>query len=91
MKTTITRQRKGFSSFIDSNGSVNFKLYNTIILSVKDKVMTFNTGGFKTRHTKNCLNDVIPSGFRVFQKDFDWFVDGPTGTIEFVDGLKVSM
>lgn len=87
------RNRKGLA-VIRYDGKTVAQLYDTIILvkNHNDGTIQLNTGGYETRHTKNCMNDLLPSGFSVFQKNFTWFVSLPNGkTIHFVDNMVINM
>ena len=59
------------------------KLYDTNIVMIQetwqgsDKVrcITLNHGGWRTKHTKKCINLVLaPYGLSLKQKNFDWWV-----------------
>ena len=79
------RQRKGLSVWTNE-GKEYHRLYNTIIVERDGDKVTLNTGGWKTNHTKNCMNDFLKLfGFGVFQKDFVWYVRGPSDTVRFDD------
>jgi len=56
--------------------------------------VTLNSGGHETYTTKKRMNEVSEEyrlGFRVFQKDHQWFVKLPTGSVvEFRDGMTFS-
>jgi len=86
---TIKGQRKGLE-VLNDDGKEYHKLYDTVIVEHKGDKVTLNTGGWKTNHTKNCMNDFLKRfGFGVFQKDFKWYVKGPNETFSF-DEDKVS-
>lgn len=85
------KTRKGLFNYTDSNGSVNWKLYDTVIVQRVDHQFKLYTNGFRTNHTKNCINDIIgPMGYKVFQKGFEWYVqkDG-VETWEFREGFSI--
>ena len=74
------RQRKGLSVWNVGDKEYH-RLYNTVIVDFnhdsEDRTVTLNTGGWKTNHTKNCMNDFLKRfGFKVYQKDFVWYVMG---------------
>ena len=85
----IKGQRKGLS--VHNFGDKEYhRLYNTIIVYRDGDKVTLGTDGWKTNHTKNCMNDFLRRfGFKVFQKDFKWYVKGQSGTVRFYDD-KVS-
>jgi len=72
---------------------VNWKLYNTVIVVIQNNEILLNSGGYKTRHTKNCINDILPSGYKLFQKDFEWFVElyETNTTIPFTDNMTITV
>jgi len=86
------KQRKGLSTYTDSDGSVNFKLYDTVILKIKNNKLILNSGGWITNHTKNCINDNLPPEYKLYQKNYNWYVDTPTSKkIKFEDNIIISI
>lgn len=86
------KNRKGLFTFLDSDGSTNFQLYNTVIVTTRPDGVRLNSGGFKTNHTKNCINDIInPLGIRLYQKNFEWFIEylDTKKVVEFNDGMLI--
>jgi hypothetical protein len=74
------RQRKGLSVWNVGDKEYH-KLYDTVIVDYnhdsEGRTVTLNTGGWKTNHTKNCMNDFLKRfGFKVSQMDFVWYVTG---------------
>jgi len=51
------------------------KFHRTIILSFSRDGWAFHTGGYFTKTTKARLNEFMPSGYCVSQKDFTWFIE----------------
>jgi len=80
--------RKGLHH-VSAKGTEIAQLYDTVIMYRRGSKMFLNSGGWKTRHTKNCLNDVLPYGFSVYQKNFEWFLNTPEGTIPFKDNMEI--
>ena len=82
------RQRKGLSVWNIGNKEY-YKLYDTVIVIAEhledgSTRIRLNHNGFKTNHTKNCMNDFLSRfGFKVFQKDFKWYVRGKEIPFEF--------
>lgn len=83
----IKGQRKGLSIF-NIGDKEYYKLYDTVIVTKEshpwgDKI-TLDHGGWKTNHTKNCINDFLSRyDFKVFQKDFQWFILGQIAPFSF--------
>lgn len=84
------KTRKGLTR-IEHEGTTLYNLYNTVILADNGKYIKLNTNGWKTRHTKNCMNDNLPEGYRVFQRDFEWYVTTPKGTLDYTDEMVLTL
>ena len=79
----IKGQRKGLSVWNVGDKEYH-RLYNTIIVERDGDKVTLNTGGWKTNHTKNCMNDFLKLfGFGVVQKDFVWYIRGREVSFSF--------
>lgn len=46
---------------------------NVIMIIYRDRIEPLD-GGWRTRTTKDRLNEYLPRGFFVFQKNFEWFI-----------------
>ena len=84
----IKGKRKGLEIFNIGNKEY-YKLYDTVIVIAEhlddgSTRIRLNHNGFKTNHTKNCMNDFLSRfGFKVYQKDFVWYVKGREVSFEF--------
>ena len=84
----IKGQRKGLEIF-NIGDKEYYKLYDTVIVIREIQAdgshrIRLNHNGFKTNHTKNCMNDFLRRfGFKVYQKDFVWYVKGRELSFEF--------
>ena len=82
------RQRKGLEIF-NIGDKEYYKLYDTVIVIREIQAngshrIRLNHNGWKTNHTKNCMNDFLKRfGFKVYQKDFKWYVRGREVPFEF--------
>ena len=55
-------------------------LHDTVIVRVFEDRIEYNTGGYNTVTTKERMNQFALDGQRVYQKDFQWYVNGqPVG------------
>jgi len=83
-----TKNRTGLS-VIDNQAL----LYQTKIVKVIDNVLILNSGGWKGKHTKTCINDLIrPLGFHLYQRDFQWYVLTPElKEVEFTDNIELEL
>ena len=68
------------------------RLHDTDILTFQADHVKLDSGGWRTHTTKARINQYLPSGVRVTQKDFEWFVeDSRDHTVKpFVDGMTIS-
>lgn len=93
------KNRKGLSSYttlvknenaVTQNVTV-YHLYQTNILEVYPDKLKLNSGGWYTRHIKNCINDNLPAGYRVFQSKLEWYVETPNGVIDFDNNMVIEI
>ena len=59
----------------------------------KNQALKLNTGGWATVTTKSRLNailDQLITGARVFQRDFNWYLNYNNQTHDFMDGMILS-
>lgn len=67
-----------------NTGEVQY--HNTVVVQFTDKFIWLKHGGWMTQTTRNRMNQASNQfglGFRVFQKDFEWFVTYQGKTIPF--------
>lgn len=90
------KNRKGLFNFtreFDEQGQpqlqVIYKLYETEVLRIDNNGFKLDSGGWLTMHTKNCMNDNLPSGYKVFQKRGEWFLTTPDEVLDFEDNMIV--
>ena len=55
----------------------HFYHQNLIVKELSDKFV-IDSCGFKTKTTKERINRYIPSGYKVFQEDFKWYIKTPS-------------
>jgi len=67
------------------------QLYDTLIYEQDKDGIRLNSGGFRTKHTKNCINDLLPSGYRLYQRDFTWYVETPCSELPFTDNMVLDL
>jgi len=86
------KQRKGLGIITNIDGfSIIAQLYDTKIFKQKGNEITLNSGGFRTTHTKNCINDLLPSNFRLYQKKGNWYLETPETTLDFSDNMTFNI
>ena len=68
------------------------RLYDTHVLIAEQGQIKLNSGGFKTNHTKNVINDFLPMGYKVYQENFTWYVKCPDGgSLTFEDDMIIKV
>ncbi len=77
---------------VDYPTSEAIRLHDTDILTFEADHVTLNSGGWQTHTTKARLNEYLPAGVHVEQKNFDWYVvDSRDNTRkEFQDGMTIA-
>lgn len=63
--------------------------HQTPVVEKEGNRYILNTGGYETKTTKRRINRYLPSGYKLYQKDFTWYLDTPEGTQEFFDKMEV--
>jgi len=73
------------------DGTTRVRYHYTDVVSFDRDMVTLDTGGWETATTKLRMNQAscqFGLGYRVYQKDFDWFVTTPNGnTVEFTGNI----
>ena len=62
----------------DDDGTTHVTYHGTRVVSVNDTTITLRTGGGRTATTKLRMNQASNQfglGYRVFQKDYEWYVN----------------
>ena len=67
------KKRSGLN-VVNHEGQIIAQLYDTTIFIKKDNHFKLNSGGWRTKHTKNCINDLLPARLHLYQKDFEWYL-----------------
>jgi hypothetical protein len=83
------------TTYRELNGSVIIRYHDTDIFTKKGDIITLNTGGYKTKTTKERMNQSLANYFipaRVFQKDFEFYLKYKNKTIKFEnDSLTIKL
>ena len=75
---------------------VDIMLHWTVIYSIdKNTAITLNSGGWHSVTTKDRMNRFLPYGWRVFQRDFQWFVGRRIALLdlefEYEEGFRIQL
>lgn len=77
--------------FGNGNVAVNYHDTRVVLANGNTGAVRLDSGGWKTQTTKTRMNQFANQygmKFRVFQLRGDWYVETPSGTIEFTDGME---
>tara|TARA_R100000306_G_C4246452_1_gene78285 strand:- start:110 stop:391 length:282 start_codon:yes stop_codon:yes gene_type:complete len=93
MNNTIGKHR---TKVTNQNGIIKVKYHSTDVVTIDNQSgeVTLNTGGWFTPTTKVRMNQTAMEyglGFRVYQKDFNWFVERINGDIIEFQGNKITL
>ena len=83
---------KTATSVYTEDGYTTVRYHATEVVQFNSELIVLNSGGWDTATTKNRMNQASHQfglDYRVFQKDFDWFVDFKNQTLEFFDGIEL--
>jgi hypothetical protein len=70
---------------------LNYYHQNLVVVKNEDNSYILDSCGYMTKTTKERINRYIPSGFRVYQEDFTWYIQKPNGKVqEFKDGMVIN-
>lgn len=78
------------TSIYTEKGMTKVVYHNTAVVSFDPESITLDTGTYYTRTTKVRMNQASSQfdlGFRVFVKDFEWYVEWDGNTWLFYDGM----
>ena len=88
-KSKVTQVTPTVSERYEDNKLI-IRLHDTDILTIEGNNYTLNSGGWHTATTKKYLNEYLPDELRVYQKDFEWFIDIGQEAVPFTDGMTVT-
>jgi hypothetical protein len=69
---------------VDDNGYTCITYHSTDVVKFNSKQIILNTGGWQTHTTKTRMNQAsnqFKLGFKVYQKDYDWFAIDKLGCV----------
>ena len=76
------------------NGVSHVFLHGNKIAEVGDNFIVLMDGGWQSNTTKSRLNAILSThgcpGERIFQKNFNWFVNQHGGAIPFFSGMRLN-
>jgi hypothetical protein len=78
--------------YIDENETIGLKYHQTdVVKFFKNGIIELDTGGWHTMTTKARMNEYLPYGFYVSQKQGIWYVENNGNVYGFKDGVKIDV
>ena len=81
------------TSIYTEAGFTQVRYVNTAVVKFNSEKIILNSGKWKTVTTKTRMNQAsnqFDLGYRVFQKDSNWFVEWKGETLDFFDGIELT-
>ena len=78
--------------FVDSDGLMTVKYRDTAVVKFDHQKIILNAGGWRTYTTKMRMNQAsnqFKLGYRVYQKEIQWYVEYKGKIIRFDDDVAV--
>lgn len=89
-----TQEVRGVATSIRTAGGTTYVRYHgTDVVAFNSRHVWLDSGGWQTVTTKLRMNQAsnqFDLGYRVYQKDFQWYVNTPNGVVEFQDNMVIS-
>jgi len=89
---TLTTRKGAYRDVIVTFDDVTVVYYHQNPVVIKsDNQIKISSCGYKTKTTKERINDHLPSGFYVRQEDYTWYLEKPDSErVEFYDGITIN-
>ncbi len=87
----VAKRVKNNTLRIETETGYKIRLHNTDIIEYQNEDIILNSGGWQTRTTKERLNEYLPYGMYISQKNYEWTVhDTNTNqSVPFNDGMRI--
>lgn len=70
--------------------TVFFYHQSPVVVAHEDGTIRLDSCGYRTRTTKQRINNHMPKGYSLRQRQGDWIVDTPRGEKQFEDGMHIT-
>jgi len=92
-KCTNTTKKGAYREVVvEHNDKEYFYLHqNLIMVKLSPSKFMISNAGYKTKLTKRTLNEMLPSGFKIKQRDCDWYVDTGNTMLDFYNGMIIDI
>ena len=68
------------------------RLHDTnIVTFLKGGKIRLDNGGFQTPTTKKRIQEWLPEGWSLYQKNWQWLINTPTGTIKYKNNMEIQL
>jgi hypothetical protein len=88
----MTKVGKYKTKIIKDNDNIIIKYFNTNVVTIGKAQIMLDNGGYCTVSTKTRMNQASNQfglGYRVWQKDYNWYVDYKGETIPYIDKTMI--
>ena len=70
---------------------IKIRLHDTdVVTFTEDFNIILDDGGWQTVTTKERINRYLPSGWKLYQKDYQWFIDADGDTHKYYEGISLA-
>lgn len=89
VSSKIVKNNTRLTEYMD--GTRVLRLHATDIIKWQGNKVILNSGGFQTHTTKQRLNQYLPGNIRVYQKDYNWYIEKDGKTSDFSDNIEIDL
>lgn len=68
---------------------IHYYHQSPVVTELPDGSFKIDSCGYRTSTTKERINRYLPSGYYLYQEDYEWFLKTPDGEREFTDGMRI--
>lgn len=86
---SVTKNGNNRFKVVYKNGNIGYWLHDTEIVRFSLNNITLNSDGWLTKTIKTAMNQVLPDGNYVYQKNGKWYVKNKDKTLEYKDNLEI--
>jgi len=92
-KCTNTTKKGAYREVVvEYNNKKYFYLHqNLIMVKLSPSKFMISNAGYKTELTKRTLNKMLPSEFKIKQKDKEWYINIGNTTLDFYNGMIIDI
>jgi hypothetical protein len=73
------------------DGALVHFYHQSPVVVTEGRTRRLDSHGYRTQTTKDRINRYLPDGYEVYQEDYEWYLETPSGEREFTDGMTVTV